>query len=490
MKPIYILSSLLAMFFIACSNNEYSLVNSTYEGMVVNSITTKPFPGIYVVVTNGQNTRSSVTTDMNGKFHLLIDLDGLSNDYYILIGNSNTEKKKIAITGVGKKENDLGIIEITPATKPEVKFQNIFIFNHSTLQLTGEIEYDGLSTISEAGFYYGNSEVITDKSLKIIASITDNTFSANLKEQELKSATTYYFIPYAVNSEGTGYGTARKYTSSESTPVLSWNDYIESASSITVSAMIDNNGGAPITEYGFCWDLDGNPSLDSNTKVFEANGDVTYFSYTIEDLHPNTTYYIRPFAKNGRDGLGYGNIIRLTTLNGLPCVLTGKATATNNSIIMWGNVASSGGFKINRNGICLSGSPTPSINDIVIESTPQVGEFFVSYQNAYDGARYYYRAFAENENGLVYGSIKEVITQVLATFRVVNENGAKISNSVVYLDGSKFDCNADGILNIILPPGLYRCYAKASGYDRSTPKDIAITHNNKDFTLMVQSIKE
>lgn len=490
MKPIYILLSLLTIFFVSCANSEDSPVTPAYEGVVINSITTEPFPGISVVVTNGQNTRLSVTTDMNGKFHFALDLDGLSNDYYILIGNSNTEKKKFAITGVGKVENDLGIIEITPATKPEVKFQNISIVNYSTLQLTGEIESDGLSTISEAGFYYGNTEGITDKSIKIIASIKDKTFTASLNELELKSATTYYFIPYAVNGEGTGYGPARKYISSESTPVLSWNNHIESASSITVNAMINNNGGAPITEYGFCWDLDGTPSLDSNIKVFDTNGDVTYFSYTIEGLHPNTTYYIRPFAKNSRDGLGYGDIISLTTLKGLPSVLTGKATATYNSITMWGNVSSSGGFQIIRNGICLSGSPTPSINDIVIESTPQVGEFFVSYQNAYDGARYYYRAFAENENGLVYGSINEVVTQVLATFRVVNENGAKVSNSVVYIDGSKYDCNEDGILNIIMPPGSYRCYAKAPGYERSTPKDLAITRNNKEFTLIVQSITE
>lgn len=490
MKPIYILFSLLATFFVACSNNEDSPTTTTYEGVVVNAITTEPFPGISVVVTNGQNTRLSVTTDMNGKFHFFLDLDGLSNDYYILVGNSNTEKKKITITGVGKIKNDLGIIEITPATKPQVKFKDIFIHNYSTLQLTGEIEYDGLSTISEAGFYYGNTEAITDKSLKIIASIKDNTFSANLKELELKSATTYYFIPYAVNSEGTGYGAARKYISSESTPLLSWDNHIESASSIKVNAMIKNNGGAPITEYGFCWDLDVNPSLDSNTKIFKAHGDVTYFSYIIEDLRPNTTYYIRPFAKNSRDGLGYGNIISLTTLKGLPGVLTGEATATHNTITMWGNVTSSGGFKIIKNGICLSGSPTPSINDIVIESTPQVGEFYVFYQNAYDGVIYYYRAFAENENGLVYGSIKEVITQVRATFRVVNENGAKVSNSVVYIDGSKYDCNEDGILNIRMLPRTYRCYAKATGYDRSTPKDIAVSRNNKDFTLIVQSIKE
>lgn len=107
---------LLSLVYCGCSKDDSSIMPS-YEGVVINSLTSQPFEGITVSVTNGSNTMLSTTTNTQGEFTFSINTKELSGDYFIQIGNSNnTEIKQIEITGVGKVKNDLGIIKLIPDT--------------------------------------------------------------------------------------------------------------------------------------------------------------------------------------------------------------------------------------------------------------------------------------------------------------------------------------------------------------------------------------
>lgn len=76
---------------------------------------------------------------------------------------------------------------------------------------------------------------------------------------------------------------------------------------------ITNEGGAPVSTRGVCWNTTSNPTIN-NTKTIDGNGTGIYTSL-ITGLSPNTTYYIRAYATNSI-GTNYGNEISFTT-NGL-----------------------------------------------------------------------------------------------------------------------------------------------------------------------------
>lgn len=80
------------------------------------------------------------------------------------------------------------------------------------------------------------------------------------------------------------------------------------------SAMCGGNatsdGGEVITIKGICWSVNQNPTISDN-KSTNGTG-VGNFSYNIEGLTENTTYYIRAYATN-MIGTSYGDNVSLTT---------------------------------------------------------------------------------------------------------------------------------------------------------------------------------
>jgi uncharacterized protein (TIGR02145 family) len=71
------------------------------------------------------------------------------------------------------------------------------------------------------------------------------------------------------------------------------------------------------TDYGFCWNTTGLPTIENNTGNEEAGNvsgsDRIFFRSSLYKLIPGTTYYVRAFATNP-DGTSYGREIRFTTM--------------------------------------------------------------------------------------------------------------------------------------------------------------------------------
>lgn len=65
-----------------------------------------------------------------------------------------------------------------------------------------------------------------------------------------------------------------------------------------------NNGGATITEKGFCWSTNQNPTISDNHAFVKS--DLANFTATISGFTPNITYYVRSYAANSK-GIAYGN---------------------------------------------------------------------------------------------------------------------------------------------------------------------------------------
>ena len=69
-----------------------------------------------------------------------------------------------------------------------------------------------------------------------------------------------------------------------------------------------SEGGAAVTEKGFCWSANHTPTIADGHAAVSAND----FAYLITNLEPGTTYYVRAYATN-RFGTAYGEEIPIAT---------------------------------------------------------------------------------------------------------------------------------------------------------------------------------
>ena len=96
-----------------------------------------------------------------------------------------------------------------------------------------------------------------------------------------------------------------------------------------------------------------------------------------------------------------------TTQSGLPVVTTTTATnITSTSAIAGGTVVEDGGYPVVRRGICYSTSTQPTVSGLHTTDGAGTGEYVSQLTNLTPGTTYYYRAYATNGVGTVYGEQK------------------------------------------------------------------------------------
>lgn len=191
---------------------------------------------------------------------------------------------------------------------------------------------------------------------------------------------------------------------------------------ITCNASVTANGRLEVVEKGFCFGKTAQPTIDDE-KIVCGSGDGSFQGkITITDLDVSSTYFIRPYATNAK-GTGYGEEFSITTEDGLPSVMTGhyitlvgitslydnlKAT----SVTMYGYIKDDGGFDIIERGVCwnTSGNPTLDTNCKSIGGN-ELGNYDIDVNNLQPNTKYYFRAYAINENGVAYGDIENFTTK-------------------------------------------------------------------------------
>jgi len=87
----------------------------------------------------------------------------------------------------------------------------------------------------------------------------------------------------------------------------------------TTGGNITDDGGAEVTARGVCWCTDQNPTIN-DSKTEDGSGVGSFYS-RIAGLEPNTTYYVRAYAKN-KSGTVYGEQQVFTTLPPLSWAIT------------------------------------------------------------------------------------------------------------------------------------------------------------------------
>jgi uncharacterized protein (TIGR02145 family) len=173
--------------------------------------------------------------------------------------------------------------------------------------------------------------------------------------------------------------------------------------SATAKSRIIWDGGSDIKECGFCWSTSGYPTKDD--FFIESDEISERFSGILKDLAEGTKYYVRSYAVN-KAGIFYGESMSFTTeAFTLPEVYSPYINLVTHNTVNCsdGRIINDNTNNILSKGICWSTSANPTVNDQKVELGRGFGGIGYKIEGLMPGTVYYFRAYATNVVGLVYG---------------------------------------------------------------------------------------
>ena len=305
---------------------------------------------------------------------------------------------------------------VDPPLVTTVKVEEI---NETSAAVIGNLVSDGGGTVTVKGFVW-DIDNHPDINLETKTAYDGNPGEFSDTITELQPGTMYYVRAYAVNESGIAYGEVIGFTTEEIQTIdlpevitVKVDEITEN--STVVSGNLISDGGGTVTVKGFVWDINNNPEIGLETKT-ENGSSLGEYSTNVDNLQPETTYYIRAYATN-EVGTAYGEQLVFTTLNKdegeIPVVTTADVIGiTNTGAISGGNVSSDGGLEVISRGVVWSLNPEPIVgsSSMTMDGSGR-GSFVSVLTNLLPGTRYYIRAYATNEKGTSYGSQLEFMTQ-------------------------------------------------------------------------------
>lgn len=175
----------------------------------------------------------------------------------------------------------------------------------------GNVTTSGNSPVTERGIVYSTSHNPTTSGLKVIGGSGTGTFNVNITG--LVAGTMYYYRAYAINSQGTSYGSELSFTTQTSLLVPTVSTTLPtdvSLSGATLGGNVTSAGSSSVTERGIVYSTVQNPTT-SNFKVLGGSG-IGVFSINVTGLTADRLYYVRAYAINSQ-GTAYGSQVSFYT---------------------------------------------------------------------------------------------------------------------------------------------------------------------------------
>ncbi len=244
--------------------------------------------GTYMLTVAAQNTQNSSGSGQTGA--------------YVFAGDEQTEVSEYADYSVtfsvidGKAK--VGFKTVS-ATGNWVCFDNFRLYQldtdmdgvHALLQ---NLVDDATEALSDGG---GNTASELQDAIEVAEGLISASTTEGVQDAAivLERATLNYRI-----SNGTG-----------SVPTVETNPFVAQGVTIALGRSTITNNGATISEQGFCWSTDPEPTVLDNrtTEYFTNNGRV----YRMEHLEPATFYYVRAYAVTDEWQVGYGDVVKIAT---------------------------------------------------------------------------------------------------------------------------------------------------------------------------------
>ena len=407
---------LIPLLFASCIKDleqEGIYTESMLKGRVVERVSQQPVGGLTVQLVCGDATLSKVVTERDGTFSLILAAERQADGCRVVVSADSLYvgcTADVPVGGFGREEYDLGVLYVDGPGLPVVHTNAIPVdaVSATSVTLTGTVADDLRSTIVSRGFAYSTLQypTLADGSVSVGGALGD--FSATVSG--LQPGKTYYVRAYATNGVGTAYGEQQTFTTPSGLPT------VQTAAEVTLTGSgtaqcggtVTGDGGFTVTQRGVCWSVSPEPTT-SNLHSSDGNGLGTFVS-TLTGLQPSTTYYVRAYATNA-NGTVYGEQRSVTTPSGLPTVTTTTATnITANSAVCGGNVTSDGGYAVIQRGVCYSTTPNPTTGGMHTTDGSGTGNFVSNLTGLTASTTYYYRAYATNAMGTVYGEERTMTT--------------------------------------------------------------------------------
>jgi Leucine-rich repeat (LRR) protein len=269
--------------------------------------------------------------------------------------------------------------------------------------IVGKVQDVAYSPTIERGFIYASNADVSGygNTIKLDTNIT--IFKSQLTK--LTPNKTYYYKAYAKNKYGTAYGELKNFTTGDYLlPTLT----TDSLGNITLTSVklygnITDDGETPILKRGFC--ISTNPTPTTTDSTFNTGDGIGIFNLVVIKLKAGTKYNVRAFATNAM-GTSYGKELTFSTLEyKLPTIQTNPATDIGLDVVtLSGNVKDLGRGELKERGIVVSKSPKPTIEDLKFKSSvTDLGEYKIVVTKLEVNTKYYVKAYAQNEAGIVYG---------------------------------------------------------------------------------------
>lgn len=384
--------------------------STTVRGTVAEQASQQPVSGIHVRLLLDHQAIGTAVTATDGTFELPLQFDDLDKGVIVeAFADSLYGSASLALTpqGFGRRYYDVGTIYVEGPGLPSVATDTVWSVTATSARCSGAVTASGMSTVVRRGICWSKLQYPTLANAYVVCGSGEGVFEAVMENLEV--GTNYYVRAFATNGVGTAYGEQHTFTTLAGLPEVATGEVTDiTPTTALCRGMVVADGTFAVTGRGVCWSSSPDPTI-ANARTLDGSGIGTFVS-SISGLVPGTTYYVRAYAVN-QNGAAYGEQRMLTTLSGQAVVTTAAATSiTTTSAICGGNVGSDGGFTVTARGVCFSTTPGPTTASPHTTDGSGTGTFVSNLTGLSPGTTYYYRAYATNAVGTVYGEERSLAT--------------------------------------------------------------------------------
>jgi uncharacterized protein (TIGR02145 family) len=181
--------------------------------------------------------------------------------------------------------------------------------------------------------------------------------------------------------------------------------------SADVSGEIIDLGDGAIKQHGHCYSTTPDPTLSNSKTELNVPLGIGGFVSHLSNLTAGTNYYVKAYIRNENE-IKYGDEISFKTHAGFIVTTASLSSITSISAQSGGSIVDDGGLTVTSCGVCWSTDPDPTTSSNHTSDTPGSGSFTSTLAGLSSGRTYYFRAYAINSSGTVYGNELNFLTPV------------------------------------------------------------------------------